>query len=438
MKNKILLAVVMLFFVGICCIPMKSYAVICDSIGHNYVGATCTAGGTCTRCNGTGPKKSHSYGSWYRAKNPTCTDDGYDRKDCKGCSDYQTSSVSKLGHTGGSVSDKSNSSQHWKICTRCGGGYDYGNHDGDWYPDGSSHYKDCSICKKKKYTSGAHDNNVKVDIIDDDNEHKTYCESCWANGYTDKETDKGQYQGKEAHKPWVGGEDPTKHNCPACSHQMYDTNKYYHRYPGLSDGFIDKPFYSCDVCNITASIQNGSYSELHMKGLPESKYVASDASIKMEDIPEFPHETYTLYWTADGEKNPTLRDGNHNKVLPRVNPADVAIESWGRKSLKTHAVESAEYAKETFEAQMKLNGYAVIGSEYLITSEEELFKITDMINSDINRASEYEKMDWNGVLHEMCRNVYRNNYDYKPTVTQNGTEYELTFSHGQGRMGYSS
>ena len=294
------------------------------------------------------------------------------------------------------------------------------------------HFKDCSQCKRQKYTSGAHDRDKKVDIKDNDDVHDTYCEVCWGTGHTDETAQKGQYQGTESHEPWDGGEEPTKHFCPACNHQMVEKAKQFHCFGGLSNDYVTRPFYTCNVCDADASLQNGTYSKLHITGLPESKYVASDASITMEPIPEFPHATYDLYWTVEGKANPTLRDGAGNKVSPKINPADVAIESWGRKNLKTHATKSADYAKETYDAQMALNGYAVIGSEYFLTSEEDLYRVTDMINSDINRASDHEKEDWNGVLHELCRNVYRNGYTYEPTITQNGTRYELTFSHPAG------
>lgn len=432
MKNKKILAVIMLFLVGICCMPTNSYAGLCDIKGHQLSAATCTSAPVCSQCGATvGSAKGHSYGSYSTSTAATCTSDGSKVRYCSRCGDDDWGTIAAKGHTGGSLSDNYNDSQHWKTCSRCGGGYDHASHrGGTWYPDGSSHYKDCDTCAKRKYTSGAHDKEIKKDIVDDDKVHDTYCSVCWNAGYQSKNGD--EYQGTESHKPWTGGEEPTKHYCPACNHKIYDSNKYYHRYPGLSNGYITQPFYSCDVCSCSLSIQNGSYSELHITGLPADKYVASDASIRMDDIPEFPHATYDLYWTADGKKNPTLRNESNQKVSPKINPADVAIYSWGRKSLKTHAIKSADYAKDTYEKQMELNGYAVIGTEYVITSEEELFKITDMINSDINRASDHEKIDWNGVLHEMCPSVYRNGSSYQPTITQSGTSYELKFNHPTG------
>ena len=67
--------------------------------------------------------------------------------------------------------------------------------------------------------------------------------------------------------------------------------------------------------------------------------------------------------------------------------------------------------------------FAIVGS----------FKTFDMIDHDINRASNHEQIDWNGVLHEACRNVYTDGgTTYSPTITQNGTSYEIEFNHPTG------
>ena len=41
----------------------------------------------------------HSYGDWYEVTAPTCTEDGYERRDCSRCSHYETSLLERTGHT---------------------------------------------------------------------------------------------------------------------------------------------------------------------------------------------------------------------------------------------------------------------------------------------------------------------------------------------------
>ena len=375
-----------------------------------------------------------SYGSWYRAKNPTCTDSGYDRRDCS-CGKYETSSVSALGHKGGSVTDNRSSSQHWKTCDRCGSGYDYASHSGgSWYPDGSSHYKDCSLCGYKKYTSGAHDNSKKVPITGDVDLHDTFCQTCWNAGYRTKGGD--EYQGTENHPSWVNGQS-SKHTCSTCKFVIESETRTdrmpYHNYGGLSSGYVTQPSYWCSTCGNTISINNGTYAELHLDGLPEYEYVASDASIQMKPIPQFPHGTYTLEWKSEDVNPPTLWNEAGDVVTPQINPADVAIHAWSRKNLKTHAQKTKDYAKKAYDAQMELYGMAFYGNEVIGDSEEDLYKTFDMIDHDINRASANEKLEWNGVLHEACKNVYRDGGTYEPTITQASTTvYNLEFSHPAG------
>lgn len=436
-RNNYLLAFIMLFLIGICSIPTNSYAAICDSIGHNYSSATCTSLATCNRCGGTkGGYASHSYGSYRTSTDATCTNDGSKVRYCSVCGDDDWGTIPAKGHTGGSLNDNKNASQHWRTCTRCGGGYDHQSHSGGtWYPDGPSHYKDCSTCGYKKYTSGAHDNAKKVPITGDVDLHDTFCQTCWNAGYRTKGGD--EYQGTENHPSWVNGE-TSYHSCSTCKF-VIDSNTGRkdrmpnHNYGGLDSGYVTKPRYSCSTCGNTISINNGTYAELHLDGLPEYEYVASDASIKMKPIPQFPHGTYTLEWKSADVNPPTLWNEAGKVVTPQINPADVAIYAWSRKNLKTHATKTKDYAKKAFEAQMELYGYATYGNEAIGDSEEDLYKTFDMIDHDINRASSHEKLEWNGVLHEACKNVYRDGGTYEPTITQASTTvYNLEFNHPTG------
>ncbi len=85
---------------------------ICDLCIHNHTytttvtEATCTKNGyityTCSICGDTysetTPTAGHTYGDWYREKNPTCTETGTDRRNCLNCTHYETRSVGMTDH----------------------------------------------------------------------------------------------------------------------------------------------------------------------------------------------------------------------------------------------------------------------------------------------------------------------------------------------------
>lgn len=86
---------------------------IVPALGHNYVviqkiESTCTAEGysvyKCSRCGATYnddivSANGHDYGGWKTIKEPTCTGAGEKRRDCIGCSAYETQSIAPTGHS---------------------------------------------------------------------------------------------------------------------------------------------------------------------------------------------------------------------------------------------------------------------------------------------------------------------------------------------------
>ena len=56
----------------------------------------------------------HSFGEWYTAVQPTCTDDGYEERVCSGCGEKETRTLSALGHDYAANS----------ACNRCGDIFD--------------------------------------------------------------------------------------------------------------------------------------------------------------------------------------------------------------------------------------------------------------------------------------------------------------------------
>ncbi|MCQ2911234.1 MAG: hypothetical protein MJ244_03510 [Clostridia bacterium] len=113
-----------------------------EPTGHDFengtevkrVEPTCTKDGyyviKCANCNETETytlnKLGHKYGEWYTSKEPTCTELGYERHDCKneGCNSYQSRAINKLGHNLIDVPKKDSTCtedgyEAYKKCTRC-------------------------------------------------------------------------------------------------------------------------------------------------------------------------------------------------------------------------------------------------------------------------------------------------------------------------------
>ena len=95
----------------------KSGAGKIDATGHEKttttkVDATCTQNGsvtvTCDACDATISTETieaqgHFFGQWTKTKDPTCTEKGEDRRDCKNCDHVETRAVDAKGHTEGTV-----------------------------------------------------------------------------------------------------------------------------------------------------------------------------------------------------------------------------------------------------------------------------------------------------------------------------------------------
>ncbi len=62
--------------------------------------ADCTNAAVCVTCNKAyGEALGHDWGAWTTATAATCTADGEERRDCSRCDEYETNTLTKLGHT---------------------------------------------------------------------------------------------------------------------------------------------------------------------------------------------------------------------------------------------------------------------------------------------------------------------------------------------------
>lgn len=405
MKNKKILTVIMLFLIGICCISTNSYAV-CPAIygGCSWSSATCTKLSTCSRCGDTrGGYASHSYGGYSVTRWETCTEDGWEVAYCS-CGASTGRSRAATGHDMGA-----------------------------WYSiSGYQHRRDCDNSGCDYNEKQNCNQNNKIDMPLDDDYHALQCSVCLY---------KWPFEDfQEKHPGWTAGEQPSPHQCTACNHKMAadhgSTKRRFHHYAGLSSSYVTQPAYYCVTCNNRISINNGTYAELHLDGLPEYEYVASDAKYTMKTIPQLPNGTYTLEWKSDDVNPPKLTNAAGAVVTPQINPADVAIEAWSRKNLKTHAQKTKDYAKEAYDSQTALHdSVSVIEGPYLVVPEEKggLYAVYDMIDSCINRASVNPKLQWNNPLNDAAKAIYRDGETYEPTITQASTTvYNLQFNHPNG------
>lgn len=163
---------------------------------HVYTEATCLKKATCTKCGQEGNLGSHKWGKPWTVKEATCNVTGTSRKKCTVCGETTDTSIAKLPHNYGDWKDL-NATEHIHYCqgSGCTANEKEKHSGGSWYDaDGGNgagnHYKDCSVCGHKKYTSEPHNTGKKKDIESNDSKHETYCNACGG----------AHYMGEESHK----------------------------------------------------------------------------------------------------------------------------------------------------------------------------------------------------------------------------------------------
>ena len=109
-------------------------------LGHSYkeiyTEPTCSEWGrydnVCERCNYSylidydTNLKEHEMGEWYVSIEPGCTTDGENRRDCANCGQYETTSISPLGHSYKEVITESTCSEWGRVdnvCENCDDSY---------------------------------------------------------------------------------------------------------------------------------------------------------------------------------------------------------------------------------------------------------------------------------------------------------------------------
>ncbi len=189
MKKKVILMGFLLCILGT--MNSKSYAAICDTMGHNYVwaagsSATCTASGynsyNCTRCGSSRTSTiaplGHNWGRTTTTVVPTCTSTGTEVTYCTRCSASKSSTLSAMGHAWDAFIVES-----YPTCTRAGSKIRtcqrcfsndrqyisaYGHSFGSYSSNDTSHWQDCGRNCGATQNSGSH-----VDTDDDG-----YCNTC--------------------------------------------------------------------------------------------------------------------------------------------------------------------------------------------------------------------------------------------------------------------
>lgn len=391
---------------------------------HVYTEATCLKKATCTKCGQEkGTYAAHKWGNSWTAKRPTCTTEGISRKKCSVCGKTTDKSISKLGHDYGAWSDL-NANEHIHYCQRSGcNASEKENHSGgSWYDaDGGTgagnHYKDCSACRHKKYTSEPHNNNKKKNIESDDSKHETYCKDCGGN----------HYMGLESHK-WdtAFGEEPSVHTCGTCKHQMQKQAWKYHFYTLTNGQELTGTSYWCNVCHFQNKLSDSTVS-----GLPAEEYTCSDSTIKMDEVPEFPTGKYTFSF-------PGKLRGTNGELITQLKVPEkwITLEGWGQKTISTHVKGNEEYAGEynnylvdTIEKSILSDGVKEKVIQHALQSVEYDIKITKE-----NNGLAYNKFEnWASVFRSTGIKTIKNGKTYtaKQSFSNNGT-FEFVFNHGNG------
>ncbi len=100
----------------------------------------------------------HEWGEWETKLEPTCTEDGYQERECGLCGETQKLTIPATGHTWGESVTPNNNGTHTLTCTVCQATETEDCEFGDWEDtgEGTTHARTCSICGYS--TTGTEDN----------------------------------------------------------------------------------------------------------------------------------------------------------------------------------------------------------------------------------------------------------------------------------------
>ncbi len=277
------------------------------SLGHDYEDATCTKPKTCSRCGGTsGNALGHTSTTW------KSVDDGVNNlshyRECERCGKYDEGAHTVSSWTLATTAINGRIDYHTGICTECG------------------------LTAREECNS----NGVKVHT-NPDSVHLLYCTKCDRNI---------RYEGHD----YIGGDGTSAedvHHCSKCQHKHSTIS--YHYYPQINAGENLSATLTCGLFNCGRQITlEGSFKDL--TGLIIEDYVAADAHIAMDPVPEIEAQKYALQWeyTESPKVTPVLRATAGGGVVdaPDLPKSWVTLEGWNRKTIKQHMEGAVEWLRE--------------------------------------------------------------------------------------------
>ena len=342
-----------------------------DPLGHDFengteikrVEPTCTKDGyyvmQCSRCNATETytlnATGHKYGEWYTSKEPTCTELGYERRDCQneGCHSYQSHALNELGHKLIDVPKKDST------CTE----------------DGYEAYKKCTRCE---YTEGyevipakGHDFTVHVKGSDTyESKDKTSHTHYWTNKCSrceeteiEQEVLKHNFVMVDDKKPTCEEKGYTTYKCKECNYKYTaEVSALGHSYGNLTKEIVKAPTTEsegryeevkyCERCNDRYVINSGIIPKLE-KEEPAPLPAAPAAPAKTDKKPVETKVTETEETVSDvteaADTEETVTEEIAEEVVPEAAP-EITKEEETPEVTKAAAEEpTAEAETETEE-----------------------------------------------------------------------------------------
>ncbi len=106
-------------------------------------------------------KKGHTYGEWFTANNPTCVQDGEEKRQCNVCYEYEKRKISATGihEANESLGLTSGAATHWKTCLMCNEKMHEVAHD----------FTACGVCACNMYHDNAVNDSVWYEALCSDN-----------------------------------------------------------------------------------------------------------------------------------------------------------------------------------------------------------------------------------------------------------------------------
>lgn len=405
----------------------------------------------CSVCGNTYNKYSHNSSKWVKIDG----DNEEHQKYCNVCGLYMGTGSHSFSY------EYTNLSKHKRTCA-CGYSDTVAHNGGNWYyakngtTDAKYHYKDCLDCKKQ-IGKEEHNNDTKLEIKGDTEEHDTFCSVCSLGmgkeahemHYPEEKMARDgeiethvyecktcEFENEPEEHIWSKG-NPDEHVCSICEWtRKYDDGKDYHYYNVKNGGVIGEDVsmvaggFKCRMKNCDFSNQMSDETPI---GLPINDYGALDGKNNMSNLPKIVDGTYLLEFSGK------LRDMDGNPITSLgIKDEWLTLYQWEHLTVGGH-IRASESNKEQNKKELYEYADSIdTGSPHDDTPDQVRAFADKVYSSENINASAYDMSqncykNWPQVFKKDIKEAISRGEAKMPDVTlKNSQTFELKFEGFEG------